>query len=118
MSVAADDRFAQPDLAELTIELATSGSRRLPASDERSVTVAITRAPAADPRNDWTRNRVPSWVPELLVARSAIRLRTEFVCGRAGNVREDVQREHAPESVHDRCCSVGRLVVEFDDRAR
>ena len=59
-----------------------------------------------------------SWVPVLLVAGSAIRLRTEFVRGRAGNVREDVQREHAPESVHDRRRGVGGVVVEVDDRAR
>ena len=46
------------------------------------------------------------------------RLRAGFVDGLACNVSEDVQREHAPESVYDRCCGVGRVVVEVDDRAR
>ena len=41
-----------------------------------------------------------------------------FVRRPARNVSEDVKREDAPECVLDRCCSVERVVVDFDDRAR
>ena len=45
-------------------------------------------------------------------------LPAEFVRGFAREVGEDVQREDATETVDDRCCSVGRVPVEVDDRAR
>ncbi len=35
-----------------------------------------------------------------------------------GNVSEDVEREYAPESVHDGRRGVGGIFVELDDRAR
>ena len=54
----------------------------------------------------------------LNVLRSGVRLRAEFVCGLACDVSEDVQREDAPESVHDRRRGVGGVLVEVDDRAR
>ena len=54
----------------------------------------------------------------LVLCRGAIRLRAEFVCGFACHPSEDVQREHAPESVHEGRCGVGGVFVEVDDRAR
>jgi hypothetical protein len=54
----------------------------------------------------------------LVSARSATRLRTDFVCGPAGNAREDVEREYASESVNDRRCGVGRVGVEVNDPVR
>jgi hypothetical protein len=56
VSAAADDRFPQPAGAELTIELAT---REAPAGwplDERLATLAIARAPAANPQNVGSRS--------------------------------------------------------------
>jgi hypothetical protein len=49
--------------------------------------------------------------------RSGDRLRAEFVCG-LGDAREDVEREQAPESIHEGRCDVGGIFVKLDDPAR
>jgi hypothetical protein len=70
VSAAADDRFPQPAGAELTIELAT---REAPAGwplDERLATLAIARAPAANPQNVGSRSPPAEAVSALLFARS------------------------------------------------
>jgi hypothetical protein len=43
--------------------MATSGSRRLPASDERSATIAIVGVPATNPPNDRSRFHIPKLSP-------------------------------------------------------
>jgi hypothetical protein len=68
VSAAADDRFPQPAGAELTIELAT---REAPAGwplDERLATLAIARAPAANPQNVGSRSPPAEAVSALLFA--------------------------------------------------
>jgi hypothetical protein len=70
VSAAADDRFPQPAGAELTIELAT---REAPAGwplDERLATLAIARAPAANPQNVGSRSPPAEAVSALLFAKS------------------------------------------------
>jgi hypothetical protein len=70
VSAAADDRFPQPAGAELTIELAT---REAPAGwplDERLATLAIARAPAANPQNVGSRSPPAEAVSALLFANS------------------------------------------------
>jgi hypothetical protein len=70
VSAAADDRFPQPAGAELTIELAT---REAPAGwplDERLATLAIARAPAANPQNVGSRSPPAEAVSALLFATS------------------------------------------------
>lgn len=49
---------------------------------------------------------------------SGDRLRVGFVCGLASDDCKDVEREHAPESVHEGRRGVGGVFVEVDDRAR
>jgi hypothetical protein len=68
VSAAADDRLPQPAGAELTIELAT---REAPAGwplDERLATLAIARAPAANPQNVGSRSPPAEAVSALLFA--------------------------------------------------
>jgi hypothetical protein len=72
VSAAADDRFPQPAGAELTIELAT---REAPAGwplDERLATLAIARAPAANPQNVGSRSPPAEAVSALLFANSRV----------------------------------------------
>jgi hypothetical protein len=69
VSAADDDRFPQPAGAELTIELAT---REAPAGwplDERLATLAIARAPAANPQNVGSRSPPAEAVSALLFAK-------------------------------------------------
>ena len=68
------------------------------------------------------RPKQPHWalvdIQGLNLLRSGVRLRAEFVCGLACDASEDVEREHAPESVHEGRRGVGGIFVEVDDRAR
>jgi hypothetical protein len=108
VSAAADDRFPQPAGAELTIELAT---REAPAGwplDERLATLAIARAPAANPQNVGSRSPPAEAVSALLFARSRTRSPAGHGNRRGGGVAPPAlafAQMRAPE-----CRSAARLL--------